>query len=353
MRRGFLKKFFALVFFAVILTAIGISFRAAADPSESKPPLQTITAYTTLPVETVSVLSQAYESENRVRVNFVPMSPDETLTRLDEISAGNILEEKVDLILADRNVLKKANEKNFLRSYISQFNDEVRANFKDENGFWTGTWYDPIVFCANQEYLNETARIPDAWQDLAREESIRIGITDFLSADASANLMFQMISQFGDAAAYQILGSIHPKVVQYAKFLSNPVRQAGMGEVDIAIAVESESVRYMRNGYPVRIIYPTDGTGYMLYGTAVTNLDNDVNANLAAEKFCDWLLSDKAQAVLQQNDFYFISTNPSTIAYKTFAGKNLVLFEQLPEFSKEEENAFLDHWVKEIRFKSL
>ena len=37
--------------------------------------------------------------------------------------------------------------------------------------------------------------------------------------------------------------------------------------------------------------------------------------------------------------------------YKTFAGKNLVLFGVRPQFNAQQRHEFLDRWVKEIRFK--
>ena len=115
-----------------------------------------------------------------------------------------------------------------------------------------GIWYDPIIFCVNKDYLKTQVQIPDTWTELAQKKNVRIGVTDFLAADASANLLISMIAQFGDAATYDIWRQIHPKVVQYARYLSNPVRQAGMGEVDISIAVESETIRYMQDGYPLQ-----------------------------------------------------------------------------------------------------
>ena len=176
-----------------------------------------------------------------------------------------------------------------------------------------------------------------------------MGITDFLAADASANLMFQMVENFGEAKTYKILKDLHPKVVQYAKFLSNPVRQAGMGEVDLSVAVESETLRYIQNGYPLKIIYPADGTSCLLTGFGITT--RDAEKNLVAAKFADWLLSDEAQLYLQTNGFYFIPTNPQTLAYKTFAGKNLVLFDGSQNFSAEQKHAYLDYWVKNVRLK--
>ncbi len=159
--------------------------------------------------------------------------------------------------------------------------------------------------------------------------------------------MFQMISQFGDMETYKILSQLHPKVVQYAKYLSNPVRQAGMGEVDISIAVESETLRYMQNGYPLKIIYPVDGTSYMLTGVGISTVD--ASKIKTAELFADWLLSDEAQRVLQSNGFYFLPTNPQTLAHKKFAGKNLTLFESIQNFTPQQKYEFLDRWVKQIR----
>ena len=57
---------------------------------------------------------------------------------------------------------------------------------------------------------------------------------------------------------------IHAKVVRYAKYLSTPVRMVGMGEADVAIAVQSETLRYINDNYPISIIYPKDGTAYQL-----------------------------------------------------------------------------------------
>ena len=168
-----------------------------------------------------------------------------------------------------------------------------------------------------------------------------------MAADASANLMFQMIGQFGDVNTYKILTSLHPKIIQYAKYLSNPVRQAGMGEVDVSIAVESETLRYMQNGYPLKIIYPVDGTSYLLTGVGISTVDT--SKLKSAEMFADWLLSDDVQRILQSNGFYFIPTNPQTLAHKKFAGKNLKLFDNRQNFTPEQQHAYLDRWVKQVR----
>ena len=317
-------RVFILTALMIILAAVaGMTFPADADKKTSGLPTAELTAYTTLPTEIVSVLADVYERENHVRINFVPISSQE--------------------------ILQEAASLNLLTPYSSETNDAVRKKFKDEHDRWIGIWYDPIIFCANKDYLRSTVDIPDTWEKLSRAKNMRVGITDFIAADASANLMLQLIGNFGDAKTYEILSGIHPKVVQYAKYLSNPVRQAGMGEVDISVAVESETLRYLQNGYPLKIIYPADGTSYLLTGFGITT--KDYAKNQVAAKFSDWLLGDEAQLYLQTNGFYFIPTNPQTLAYKSFAGKNLLLFDNQAHFSDKQRQEFLYRWINDVRLK--
>ena len=340
-----------LTAFMIVLAAVaGMAIPVDADKKTLGVPTAELTAYTTLPAETAAILSEVYERENHVRVNFVPMNSQDILQKIkDDAVSDPTVVQTVDVVIADSKILEQAAALNLLTPYSSETNDAVRRKFKDEHDRWIGVWYDPIVFCANKDFLRSTVDIPDTWEKLSKATNMRVGITDFLAADASANLIFQMIGNFGDAKTYEILSGIHPKVIQYAKFLSNPVRQAGMGEVDISVAVESETLRYLQNGYPLKIIYPADGTSYLLTGSAITTTDSA--KNLVAAKFSDWLLSDEAQIYLQTNGFYFVPTNPQTLAYKSFAGKNLQLFDAQQNFSDQQRHAFLDRWINDVRLK--
>ena len=335
-----MRRWTILALMAFMLIMAAVAGVAGADRKNSNEP--DLVAYTTLPPETVLILAQAYERATHVRISFVPLPAKDLLEKLST-------ERTADVILTDSEVLKTAAGMNQLTPHISETNDAVKIDFKDERDRWIGVWYDPIIFCANKDYLRTLYEIPDTWRDLAASRKVRIGITDFLAADASSNLMFQLIENLGESATYEILDGIHPKVVQYTKFLSNPVRQAGMGEADISIAVESETLRYIQDNYPLKIIYPADGTSYILTGVGITATDS--KKVRAAENFADWLLTDDAHIALQSNGFYFISTNPGTLAYKTFAGKNLVLFDRAQNFTAQQREEFLDRWVKEVRLK--
>ena len=345
MRRYTSLLLMAFALFLIVLA--GSAYLAGADDAREQRPMREVIAYTTLPAAQVERLSDEYERVSRVRVNFVPLSQGDILRRLKERESGQGKAPAV--VLADRETMDRAAEMGAFIPYVSESGDAVAENFKEPNGLWIGVWYDPVIFCVNRDYLRQQVILPDTWVKLSQMNA-RIGVTDFLAADASANLLISMIGQYGDAAAYQIWRDIHPHVVQYAKYLSNPVRQAGMGEVDISVAVQSETLRYLNDGYPLKIIYPADGTAYMLTGTGITK-STQAEQTAAAQAFADWLLTDEAQQVLQRNGFYFLPTNPGTLAYKSFSGKNLVLYDQMVRFTPEQRHDLLDRWVKYIRLK--
>lgn len=340
---------FLTAFLLLMVVLAGSAYLAGADRTSPGKPLKEITAYTTMPAETATVLTAAYEEDTGVRVNFVPLSSQDIRARLQAQAAGDSHGE-ASLVVADKSILSKVAADGALLPYMSEAGDQVPERFRQAEGYWIGIWYDPIVFCVNRDYLKGQMTVPDTWQELAKTPQVRIGVTDFLAAEASADLFCSMVAQYGDAATLDIWRAIHPKVVQYAHYLSNPVRQAGMGEVDVSVAVASETLRYINDGYPLRIIYPADGTSAMVMGTGIV-YKAEASDEAAAKQFADWLLSDEAQQAMQSRGFFFIPTNPGTLAYKSFAGKNLVLFTAEPGFSPEQRHMLLDRWVKEVRLQ--
>ena len=198
-----------LVAFMLVLLIATISDNLAghADRTRRERPQQSVTVYTTLPPEHAGILAEGYEKAKRVQVNFVPVSSAEVLQKLHQDAA--IGKGGADLVLADRATLEKAAADGDLQPYVSESTDSVSASFKDASAAWTGIWYDPVVFCANRDYVRTVPRVPNTWTELATMQGMRVGITDFFAADASANLFFSMMSQFGDAATYDILRGVH------------------------------------------------------------------------------------------------------------------------------------------------
>ena len=342
-----MKRYKTLLFAAVVFVAMvamgTVLFVGHADDTTHKPD-KVLTDYTTLPAEHVAVLAAEYEKQYRVKINFEIFSEEKLFERLLQEKA----KPKSDLVLADRLVLEKAAKQELFAEYVSEATDMIAEDFRDSDNAWIGVWFDPVVFCINSDYLHTLEHYPMTWQELKNYPDMKLGLTDFLAADASANLLCYLVSNMGEEQAFSLLANLHPRIVQYAKYLSTPVRMAGMGEVNLAVAVQSETLRYINEGYPLKIIYPSDGTAYTLTGIA---LSAEAAGNKTARAFADWLLGDEAQLALKKNKFFFVSTNPDSMACKTFGGKNLVLFEKSQGFGAKERHALLDKWVKNIRLK--
>jgi len=341
--------FIILTALLVCIVAAGSAYLASSGSRNAqRRPMQEFVAYTSLPAEVAVVLSEEYEKEYNIRVNFVQLSSEQILNRLHEQAIGES-DVKSGLVLADRETLDRAAAAGYLVPHISEKSDQISETFRHPNRYWTGVWYDPVIFAVNQDYLRTHLDLPNSWQQLAQQRDIRIGTTDFMAADASSNLLYSMIAEYGDQQAFEIWRRIQPKIMQYSKYLHTPVRQAGMGEVDLSVAVLSETLRYVHDEYPIRILYPVDGTSAVIYGTGIVFHATERDAH-AAEEFSDWLLTDEAQVALAQHRFYFLTTNPMTLSYQMFAGKNISVFKSRPYFSREEKDILLDRWIKEVRF---
>lgn len=335
---------FLLTFLLLVVVLTGNTYLAGYADNNSDRNMKSITIYTTLPTEHVAILAREYEKNNKIKVDFVQMSEKDLVQKFEEQQFAK----KADAVLASKEVLSKLAHSSTFTGYASEHTDMIAKKFKDEDSKWIGVWYDPIVFCANRDYLKTLPKIPATWNELAHMPNVRLGLTDFLAADAAANLLYTLVAEYDEQTTFNLLQLMHPKVVQYSKYLASPVRMAGMGEVDIAIAVQSETIRYSNDGFPISIIYPREGTAYMLTGVGVVKGSKNKEE---VKQFIDWLLQDDVQLCLQKNKFFFVPTNQSTFAYKAFTGKNLVLFENYSDLTSSQKHTVIDRWVKEIRLK--
>ncbi|VBB06012.1 Hypothetical protein LUCI_1223 [Lucifera butyrica] len=337
--RRYLPLILISVFLLVFLLAGGTYLAGYANKFNQENQ-NAITVYTTLPVEQASALAKTYEQKSNIPVNIVILSTSDLLKRL-ELERDK---PQADIVLADRTTLDQVKKLHVLAAYNSEQTDLIPQRFRDATNLWTGLWYDPIVFAVNLDYLKNTSPVPSKWTDLANGKS-RLAITDFLASDVSANILYALVSARGEKETLNYFKKIHSQIVQYAKFIATPVRMAGMGEADIGIAPLSEATKYLDDDFPVRIIYPQDGSPYLLTGAG---LIQGALHNREARQFLEWLLTDPAQIALLKSKYHVVPTNPATHMYKSFAGKKIVLLEK-KNLGDAREHQLLDKWVQTVR----
>lgn len=338
--RRYLPLFLVSFFVIVIILTVSTILEGYADKKNPEN-IKYINIYTSLPLEQASIIAQEYEKSSQIKVNIIPIAEQELIAKLTNPTTPH-----ADLILTTQLVLDQAKKLKLIEPYQSEQTDIIPDRFKDADDYWTGVWYDPIIFAINQDFLKAYGKDVAAWPDLIKDNKVRIGITDFVAAQASANLLYSMTAVNGEQQTISYLNKLHPQVIQYAKFLSTPIRMAGMGECDVAIAVQSETIRYIQDGFPIKIIYPQDGTAFSLTGIAVVR---NSEHNTEAKAFVDWLIHDDINTVLQENRFYFIPTNPEAHWLKEYP-RNVKLFEIETPISSLEQQKIMDLWIKTVRF---
>lgn len=331
-----------LISFLVVVVAVAGTFYAGYAGKPAPEAVNAIVVYTSIPVEQAVVLAQEYEKTAGVKVNILPLTPAEIVARVRAEEA----EPRADLVIANSDVFRELKKSKLLEAYASEQTDIIPERFVEAEYLWTGIWYDPIVLVINQDYARKLPQAPKGWNDLTQLADYKLALTDFLAAEAAANLLNSLAAVNGEEATLGYLGKLHPRVVQYAKFLATPPRMTGLGEADIGIAVQSEAVRYVKDGFPVRIIYPEEGTAFLLTGIGLTA---KAPHNADAKKFIDWIIRDEAQQVMYNNRFYLIPTNPEAKVHKEYDTKQLRLFRFDEKLDPEQKRQLLDKWVQTVR----
>ncbi len=339
---------FLLSCFMVVTTILGLTYLSGHADKKNPENINSITVYTTLPAEQVSILAQEFEKEHKIHINIVPLSDRELINKLSlEKDAP-----QSDVVLANQFLLAELKQLNLLESCSSEQIDLVPEQFVDADNYWTGVWYDPIVFAANKDFIRSNEFEPHTWNELIATEKnpkVRLTMTDFMASDASAALFYSMVANNGEAETFSFLKKIHPQIVQYSKFLTTPIRMTGLGECDVAIAVQSETIRYINDGFPIKILYPEDGTAFYLTGAGLVKMASHQADSIL---FIDWLLQDDAQWTMQKNKYFFVPVNPESKTVKNLAMKNLDLWVPASDFTAKEKQKLIDTWVQTIRLAS-
>lgn len=341
MRRYLLFYLSAVFVFCVFLLG-GILWLKQADQKTEPPFDRQITVYTTIPQEQIRLLADGYQRLYQVKINLNYMTDD-------ELSAELALQTKPtspDAVLASSNTLAKLAKQNIFMPLHGGAFDSVPTHLKNQESLWVGVWYDPFVIGLNRDFMMKLSPVPRSWNDLARPNELRVVVTDFLMADASAHFFLSFMKKNGQTAIYDWLDRLHPNIVSYAKYLSMPSRAIGIGEADAAITLQSEAIRYIHDGFPITIVVPPEGTPYLLTACGILSASPSASD---AEDFARWLLSDQAQLILNGQNYFPVPSNPTLPSYQAFTYQTENLWDTNPFITEKAKYTLLDKWVQEIR----
>lgn len=328
--------FAGLVFAGIFYYA---EMRARQKRQEVQPE-ERLEIYTDLPQSALQIFDRPYYKEFGAGLSITEMTPAQIVENAEK---GTI----PDLYLVSQHTLDKLKDMNMLAVYASDRTDTVLNGCKDEDGYWTGVWMNPAVFAVNTDFALTHPAFFYTWDEVLSRQSVRLVMTDFISADYSEESLISLTEHFGQKECFARLRSAAGHIVQYGKYLSTPAQMAAMDKCDIGISGFNEVMRVKQDGLPVKIIYPEDGTFYYLYGAALSAAEA---RREEAQRFMDWILDSAARKpMLEKHGYYFLYVNETRLP-EDEANMKIEFWPLEKKYTDEGKKDLLEQWLQQIRF---
>lgn len=250
----------------------------------------------------------AFQEETGIDTTYVRMSSGESVARL-QASADN---PEFDVWHAGPvDGFVAAREEGLLDTYESDVRDDLPADVKDDEGYWSGVYLGALGFCSNQSRLDELGvDVPTSWNDLTAPElqGELMMAHPSTSGTAFTALWTQVERLGGQDEALDYMRDFNDNVLQYTRSGSAPAQSAGRGEVAVSLVFSHDCVSHQEEGFDDLVVsFPEEGTGYEIGGVALLN---DAQNTEAAQQYIDWALTPAAQELGPENNAYQIPTHP-------------------------------------------
>lgn len=251
-----------------------------------------LTFYAGLQEDHAAMVAQKFQEKTGIPTEFVRLSSGETLARLkaerDNMTASVWYGGPVDGMVA-------ANEEGLIEPYVSLEAKNIKPEFKDPNGVWTGIYVGYLGFVGNKKILAEKGiEMPKSWQDLLKPEfKGEIVVAHPGSSGTAYTMLASLVQMMGEEKAMEYFKKLNGQIRQYTKSGTAPGRMVGMGETTIGITFLHDGIKYQKEGYSdIILAAPSEGTGYEIGGVAL--LKNAPNTK-AGKEFIDWVLTADVQ----------------------------------------------------------
>ncbi len=240
------------------------------------------------------LIASEFEKASGIKVEFLPMSSGEVLTRLKAEQANP----RTDIWFGGgSDAFIQAKEDGLLLPYVSPNAERVKEAFKDAEGYWTAVSVVVVGLLANTERLaSKGLPVPQTWAELAdpafKNEVIASNPRTSGTAYTSISGMLQLL---GEEKGWAYLDALYANVPFLEKSGSTPGTKTVQGEFSVGIVPDPHSIKINNPDAPVVTVFPKDGT---LAWPAPAAIVKGTKNPEGAKKFIDWALSPEGQKVL-------------------------------------------------------
>ncbi|MDV7272115.1 ABC transporter substrate-binding protein [Thioclava sp. A2] len=203
----------------------------------------------------------------------------------------------------------------------------------------------------NTEILSEKGLdAPACWRDLAKPEyKGEIQVANPNSSGTAYTELATLVQLFGEDEGFKLLAEIGANVNQYTKSGSAPGKATARGENTIGIGFMHDMVNLKKQGFPVEIVAPCEGTGYEVGAVSIINGTPNMEA---AQKWVEYVISAPAQSAGLEVGVYNIPSNPDAAtdpAAPDMAAVKLIDYDFKTYGASDTRARLLERWTAEVK----
>lgn len=319
---------------AVALLALGCAWASAQ-----------LVVYSSVDEENARKILSAFTDATGVQVQMVFLSSGPALSRIE--AEKNRPQADVWFGAPSENHIL-AKDRGLTQPYVSANAAALPADFKDAEGYWHAIYTNPLAFGVRTDILQQRgAAVPASWADLTQPQYK--GLVQMPSPQSSGtayNVVLTLREILGEDAAFAYMKSLNPNVQTYTQSGTAPSGALGVGETAIAIQFTPGFLKLVDEGFPVQVVFPSEGVGYEV---AAMSILKGANHLAEAKQLVDWMTSAGGQQALATQKTYFlpirsdVSAGPGIPSLDTI---KLVSFD--PEFAAANRQRLVDRWVQDV-----
>lgn len=279
----------ATVLLTTALAGCGGADKKAASDGEEK----VLTVYTSRSESLNNLVIPNFEKDTGIKVNVVVAGTGPLVKRVSS-EKGN---PQGDVLwAADQTMLES--QKDLFMQYVSPEDANMMDAFKNKTGYFSAAFADPTVFVVNTNLAGDIKI--ESFDDLLHPAlKGKIAFGDPANSSSAFQCLMAMLyakGKDGDPLSPEAWAYVDKFIMNLDNKLINSSgavhKGAADGEYTVGLTWEDPAATYVRNGAPVRVVFPTEGA--IFPGESVQIIAGCKHPE-NAKKFVDYMLSQKVQ----------------------------------------------------------
>ena len=288
-----------------------------------------------------------YEKQTGIKIDFLRLSTNEALDRLRQNK--NNPEPEFDVWWggpSDSYLIAKT-EGLFIPYESPNLPNLASSDYYDSEHYWAGTYFGAIAIGVNTDWLeaNPEIEFPETWEDLLQPEFTgQIAIPHPITSGTGYTFLTAILQLKGEEAGWEYMRQLSKQLAFVTKAGAAPAEFITTGQANVGIAFGHHFAQAIQeNKAPIRMIYPTGGTGFEIAGLAI--LKGTPRLELA-QQFYDWLLSHEAQESRVTHRLYEMPTVKGVDSLSPILDTPLIKHDSVWAAAHKEE--FVQQFINEV-----